>query len=295
MTKLQAKNNESVQSATDEISKNEHLQTKYNELQDLLGKGLRGEAQAKYDSGRVVADVMDKPKRYGEQGVKLLGKAFRLDVDTLYGYANVARVWSATDFKKLMTRTGDLGVPLTFSHLIELSKVKEAKKRDRLIERCLDEGLTVRELKNALVGRRSHLEVVKDDPAESESAESSSVGSISKLVELSSEVIDQVRTIHGALTAIEEEESTENLRELLASAVKGQRELQEACAANLKALELQLERVAHDLDGDEAGDNEEGEADECRDDSDEDDDYVAGSSDVDCGDESEDEEETAAE
>jgi len=240
--------------AVAEIEASPALKKTYDKLKTLLVKGLVNEASAKYEIGAIVAGVKNAPKTYGTGAVNLLAKAFRHNEDTLYEWASVAEAFAQKEFDKLLRRSSAVGIPLSFSHLIEIAKARRTK-RPTLIERCLNESLTVRELRELVRPRAKVQEEGRGDDAlgddEGEGADAAPEP-WSMLPTLSSEMVAHAKGVSANVEALAETESSEELRTLLTEALGAQREIQELCTGNIEAIEAHLDRVVGDLDEGEA-------------------------------------------
>lgn len=96
--------------------------------------------------GAAIADIKARPSEYGARAVSTAATALGEDVPTFYRYAGVAERWSVDELGALLARKGSDGRSLTWSHLVVLAAVPSASVRERLLERALAEGLSVREL-----------------------------------------------------------------------------------------------------------------------------------------------------
>ncbi len=131
-----------------------------DEIRKLMTGATSSEASAKMKIGRKIAAVKSDEKRYGKYGVKLIAKALSCTAANLYSYATVAEAWDNDVFSELLRRTNSKGVPLSFSHFIEIAKARPAK-RPILIERAIEEALSVR-----MVNRMVRLGGVTKIPAQ---------------------------------------------------------------------------------------------------------------------------------
>jgi hypothetical protein len=129
------------------------------DLQQLAAQGLpliKKEAEAVldyYDVGALVAKATNNERRYGTSAVRQLaivwyGSASR-EAD-LQSYRYVAASYDRKHLQKLLKAAGDTS-RLTFSHVRELSRLtgnaRLAKRRDKLEEVIVSDGLGIRELK----------------------------------------------------------------------------------------------------------------------------------------------------
>src|SRR5438105_8958889 len=113
----------------------------------LFTETRRAGSSARYRVGVIVQRIIDDEEKYGKSGVMQLAAAIGRGKDTLYGYAAVARRWQQADFAAVSSRRGIHGVPLTFAHFLLLAKIDLVDRRVAMVDRCLREGLSVRDLK----------------------------------------------------------------------------------------------------------------------------------------------------
>ena len=95
-----------------------------------------------------------------------VGPALGLDDSTLYDYAQVAGRWDKRAFESLLRRNGKYGLPLSWSHLAELALVIDDERREGLIQTTLQNGLSVRKLKEQIGSGPTEDPVPPDDGSE---------------------------------------------------------------------------------------------------------------------------------
>ena len=130
------------------------LQARYLKLQKLFDEVATSEVKVRYEIGVIVAEVMAAKDKYGTDAVGALAKALGKNKATLYRAAEVMRTWTKRDLTALLRRKNIHGLPLTWSHLVELSLVDSKDERDELISRALEHGLTVRDIVMMIRKRR---------------------------------------------------------------------------------------------------------------------------------------------
>jgi hypothetical protein len=126
------------------------LKRKYERIKKLLAKNTTTTSSARYEIGRLVNEVSDE-KQFGDHAVKKLALALDRDEDSLYEYGKVAEAWTEAQFEKLAARRSANGMPLTFSHFVELAKAPE-EKRASLTADALAKGYSFRQLRDARTG-----------------------------------------------------------------------------------------------------------------------------------------------
>lgn len=108
------------------------------------------DSPARYRVGRVVAELKAEPEVYGHSAVQLVAAALGQDEASLYRHARVAERWSPAEFDSLLARRMGDGSPPTWSHLVVLASVESKSRRQQLLERLLDESLSVRRLEEVV-------------------------------------------------------------------------------------------------------------------------------------------------
>ena len=107
------------------------------------------EADSKYEIGELVVEMVDDRGTYGADVVGTLEKSLGIKKTALHEYAHVARTWNPDRFTDLMSRVDSRGLPLSFYHLIEARRIVDPLERSKWIDRALEFGWTVRELRAA--------------------------------------------------------------------------------------------------------------------------------------------------
>jgi ActR/RegA family two-component response regulator len=119
------------------------------QLRALMGRRPL-DAQARWEIGRVVAELKSRPERYGEGAVALAASILGEDVPTMYRHARVAERWGAPEWQALLERRTPGGKALSWSHLVVLTTIEPQERCAAWTERALEEELTVRELEEAI-------------------------------------------------------------------------------------------------------------------------------------------------
>ena len=122
------------------------LRPVYEAIRDLLAGVARNDSSSRHRIGVLIAEVMGAQGKYGSHAVEQLARALGTNIHTLYRCAAVAGCWSRPELEALLHRTTPRGQPLSWSHLVLLAGVASAKWRSELVDQCLRDGLTVREL-----------------------------------------------------------------------------------------------------------------------------------------------------
>jgi hypothetical protein len=212
------------------------LQRVCREVQQLLNRNDARDAYDRYLIGTIIRDVRNQTNTYGEGSVGKIARVVGRDVDTLYEYADVAETWSQTEVTRMLERKTALGVPLSFSHLIELSKVR----RDRDLLKMLTErafgGISARHLRALVEERRRGMAANRATPPVA-------VSQLQRIVKLSQGLIDAAHAFEHHLFELSGIERTPKLADLLDRALQKQIELRRLCDENIRLLELEQARV----------------------------------------------------
>jgi hypothetical protein len=210
------------------------LRRKYETICSCLGATLVNDAGARWKAAAEMKAVRDGQARYGEEAIPKLARALGRDDATLYKYIAVADRWSETDFDRLLRRSTLHGVPLSFSHFIELAGIEPEQRRNGLLERALAEGLGVREL--ARLARKG----ARDEPA---TGKTTALGaSLSELVLRARRMHERLIGWSPILRRLEEAGEEPGLDELLESAIDVNKALHTEGALALRRLEATLAR-----------------------------------------------------
>jgi len=118
-------------------------------LRELLAR-RPADAAIRYQIGRIVADLKARPDLYGVCAVATAADTLGKDEVSLYRHARVAERWPASDFDALLARKMRDRRSPSWSHLVLLAPVDSAQVCSRLVERMLDESMSVRQLEAAI-------------------------------------------------------------------------------------------------------------------------------------------------
>jgi hypothetical protein len=209
------------------------LRKRYETIRACLAEARSSDARARWRAASEMRAVRDGEGRYGAQAIPRLARALGRDEATLYKYIAVAECWTEAAFDALLAKTTVHGVPLSFSHFVELAAIDSVARRSALFERALAEGLGVREL--ARLGRES----VDPTPAS---------GETSALRRSLSEIVAGTRRMHEHLLGwspvlgrLEDADVDEpGLDELLETAIEAHKALRAEEGLALRRLEAAL-------------------------------------------------------
>jgi len=143
------------------------LQDEIVEAKGLLAKATAGDTEARYKVARIVRRVQTDPRKYGKNAVGALERHLKIGAKTLFRYAAVPEAWDEARFKELATRRTPAGATLGWSMFLALAEEKDGRRRNALAQKAVEEGLSVRAVRNAVAGTDGDKETA---PAESVTA-----------------------------------------------------------------------------------------------------------------------------
>ena len=130
------------------------LRAKCTKIRTLLAKEAEGNKPA-YLVGVEVHAVRKDPDKYASGSVEAMANEIGCTAALLYSYSKVAEAWpSAEKFGAMTDKPNAKGLPLTFSHFIEIAKA-DPKMRANFFDAALKDSLSVRALKQAVAGTRT--------------------------------------------------------------------------------------------------------------------------------------------
>ena len=124
---------------------NASLLREYKQIRARMRSGATT-IEVRHAIGRIVAVVRADPERYGKRAVAALATALGRDEATLYRFAQVAARWTTEELAAWIARGRASGHPLSWWHLVKASAIPRKRDREELLERSIDEGLSVRAL-----------------------------------------------------------------------------------------------------------------------------------------------------
>jgi hypothetical protein len=207
------------------------LENACKEVQELISRSDARDAIDRHAIGCIIRDVRDAEHTYGEGAVAKIAHAVGRDADTLYEYANVAETWSHAEIKRLMARKTALGVPLSFSHLVVLSRVRNRPDLLTIMTERALEGVSVRHLRSLTVRERRRKKV------------EAPVVTFGRSVAVYDRVVSLMRSLEPCLAVLGSTAPSERLVSLLERALDANASLKALCRDNAGLLERELARV----------------------------------------------------
>jgi len=127
----------------------------YEAVRALMAQVVSDEVRTRYRIGALLRTVKNASETYGDSAIERLAERLDVGADTLYRCALVAEHWSAEEMRALILRTNRRGEPLSWSHLVALTKVASSATRRKLVERALAEAWSVRQLTEHVAAERT--------------------------------------------------------------------------------------------------------------------------------------------
>lgn len=133
------------------------LKEKCKELQALFKAELTDHLCFRYDVAETFHEILSNPAEYGDRALLHLQDQLKIPESAITNYVRFFKAFDRDQLKELAKRSVDTGVPLSFSHLVELTHIAAKSKRKKFIERIFDKGLSANQLHDevfALIGPR---------------------------------------------------------------------------------------------------------------------------------------------
>ena len=136
---------------------NDALLTEFREIQKLRVGADTHDVLARYEIAVRCERVRlgeGEGGTYGKRAVKLLAQALGWSPATTYGYCGVARAWpTKRAFDKLVERMSKFDKPLSWSQVVLLATVTDAKRQEQLLADALKQGWSDSRLKREIAHR----------------------------------------------------------------------------------------------------------------------------------------------
>lgn len=150
VTKL-AKISESAAEAQAAVAEmNPNLRREYDNLREEVEKTNKNMVKSYHAIGLIVVKIETGGAKYGSRAVALVATALGYDSGSLYKAKQFVEKYPKDQLEALMARRTVDNRPITWSHFAQLVHVDSDEKREELLERVFAEGLSVRDLKDAI-------------------------------------------------------------------------------------------------------------------------------------------------
>ena len=228
---------------------NDALRAKYREIRKLFGECTVRDVRSRYKVGLLIRGIRDEAgpgQLYGTRAVGVLAESLGRNEDTLYRYAGVTETWNEKQIEEILKREDIYGRQLSWSHLVALARVTDAKAREQFLAETLAKGLSARTLEKLIDHPASRGRSTRTIPATVQAglrrliAESQAVTSSSTVWEKA--VFDRFETLPSS-------QFDKSLRQALEKARDGQLEAQKACRQNVAKLDSCIAKVGAALTG----------------------------------------------
>jgi hypothetical protein len=212
------------------------------QVQRVLIRNEPRNAAAKYEIGCIIRDVRSDNGKYGEGSVGKIARAVGRDVDTLYQYADVAETWAQKEFERLIERKTTLGVPLSFSHFIELARVRRNRDLLKVLTERTFQGISVRHLRS-LIGEGN-----KRAAADGDGDEVTQLAVLTRFGKRLGGLLDAAGLVDETLTGLRQIASSPKLAQLLVRMVDMHTQVQGALEHSLESLAAECRRVQAEVE-----------------------------------------------
>ena len=129
--------------ATQEVAK---------QFEEKLGKGATAIVLVQYDMGARVAEIVEDEGEYGSGAVKQLAEYLSIPggETMLYGMMNFSRTFDKDYVKTNTLRPMTNSHFLSLQHWLQLMKISDEGKRDKMLERVLKESISANDLEKEI-------------------------------------------------------------------------------------------------------------------------------------------------
>lgn len=231
---------------------NKELEREFNEIRKELESKVVDNVIYYHALGARIFNIDTDERRYGEGAVEKLAIRLGYDRSLLYKAAEFSRQFTEKEVKSILARRSPSGGIMTWSHFFQIVPIKDKKKAMEYVDRIIEEGLSVRDVR-ALMGQ----DRTRDETADPDKRPKALIAGLGSLVGmtrslttmLESDFEDQIfgplQTIGGKLP-----------KNLLEKMRAGERELRDA---SVRAIDKanQLREALRRLESDESENQEE--------------------------------------
>jgi hypothetical protein len=131
------------------------LRNKIDWIRATIDDEWRRSIVNRYQVAVVIKDIYDdvtenKGSVYGAKAVEAIKKALGWDDGIIYQALHVADAFTPEQIEAMTQMRLPGGRPLTYSHVVELARVEDEGRREKLLRQAVTEGWTTRKLTNAV-------------------------------------------------------------------------------------------------------------------------------------------------
>lgn len=133
------------------------LKKKCDSINASLRIELTDHLRFRYEMGKTIQEILSDRDTYGDRPLHHLERELKIPQSRLCDHVRVVEAFTQEQLDELAKRSVETGVPLSFSHLVELTHIAAESKRKKFIERIFDKGLSANQLHDevfALIGPR---------------------------------------------------------------------------------------------------------------------------------------------
>lgn len=227
------------------------------EFETKLRKGVVGLVRIRYDMGAKVREVVDNEKEYGSGAVKQLAEYLNIDggETMLYALMHFASAFTHEFVQEQSAIAMANGSYLTLNHWLNLMKLEDPKKQEKMLDRVRKDSLSAGELeleiKAGAGGATKHARQGGRKPK----SPTSPIAGLQKTLQLSQQLVrwEDVATkkVFDVLNEISPDKVDDNLvdkaektLEMVTEAVEKTTEMQTSLTSTIERLKTVLEKKA---------------------------------------------------
>ena len=115
-------------------------------IRGLLAGVERDEILTRHRVGVALLAIKQRRDTYGTQAVERVAEELGVGTRLLYQHITVAEHWTEVEIRVQVDKTNRFGQPLSWSHLLALTRIDDANARIALVDDCLGNAWSVHEL-----------------------------------------------------------------------------------------------------------------------------------------------------
>jgi hypothetical protein len=208
-------------------------------MRERLVKHTGDDVVGQFEIAVKVKEVIDGEATYGSRAVAKLARDLGVDFQRLYTGARVARAWpTESAFDKVIVRKNKHGIPLSWSHLCVLAKVRDSNMREKFLDKAVTDGLSVRDLRAALPPSKGAKSKSKEPKAPMK-------GTVVALSRKANEHAEELTRWRESLADMPDGAPSPALKKVLEAAVEKHGALATACEETIKTIHAILNRAEH--------------------------------------------------
>ena len=131
--------------------RDDELNSKIEQIKAKEASANKADVIRRFEIAEMCRDIVEGDgNHYGSRAVEKASEALGWDPTWFLRQAAVPARWSKRQFEQLAAKTDRHGITLNWSHFVELARIKDDERRDRLVKTARDDGLSVSDLKKRI-------------------------------------------------------------------------------------------------------------------------------------------------